>query len=88
MNNLSLDELAEKGNQFYLDKLASELEPKHNGEYVVIEVGSGDYYLDTDVMQAIKKAREAHPQTLFHIVQVGQVSRTARTKVTDNAWLF
>jgi hypothetical protein len=86
--DLPLEDLAKVGNKFYLETLASELEPDHNGEYVVIEVESGDYYLDANLLEAITKAQEAHPNTLFHIVQVGGVSKAALHKVKNSAWLF
>lgn len=85
----SLDQLAEKGNQIYLEKLANKLEPTHNGEYVVIEVDSGDYYRDKDVLNAINKAQKKHPNKLFHIIQIGSISRVSSSKkVFDSAWLF
>jgi len=62
---------ARRAEEFYARALRSQLEPEHKGEYVVLDVDSGDYELDADEMTAIDRARAKHPDRLFYIKRVG-----------------
>ena len=41
------------------------------GEYIAIEVASGDYFLGMTLMEAATKARVAYPQRRFHFIKIG-----------------
>lgn len=73
--NLSPEEIAKRGEDIYIHQLKSVLEPAHDGEYVVIEVGSGQYKVDKDPVKAIKEAQAEFPNHLFHVIRVGSVDR-------------
>jgi len=49
----------------------SRLEPDHHGEYVFLDVATGDYDVDSDPLAAMARARAKHPDTVFYIVRVG-----------------
>jgi hypothetical protein len=53
------------------EKIKKRVEPKHRGEFMVIEVKSGDYFIDQNDMQAIKKAQAAHPKGTFYLIRIG-----------------
>jgi len=57
-----------KGKVIY-EKLAKELEPRHHGEEITIEVDSGDYFLGED---SIFQARKKYPDKVFYTTRVGQ----------------
>ncbi|MGA2910500.1 MAG: hypothetical protein ABSE04_01725 [Candidatus Microgenomates bacterium] len=87
--NLSPDELTRKGEEIYLNDLKDKLEQTNRGEYVVIEVDSGKYFIDKDVTVALEKAKTEYPQKLFFIVQIGTLQRnTLNYKQAKNEWLF
>ena len=65
------DNLLERGMKLYEERLKSALEPEHNGEIVVIEVESGDYFLGETATEAYKKAKEKHPGKEFAFLRVG-----------------
>lgn len=89
IQTITPDELNRKGEQIYFDELKEKLEKSHSGDYVVIEVDSGDYFLDKDLMKVLQKARGKYKDKLFFIVQVGSLQKpTIGLKKEKNAWLF
>jgi len=69
------DELARRGQEYYDQRLRVELEPSHNGEFVVLDVESGDYELDVSQLAAMDRAEAKHPESVFYVLRVGH--RTA-----------
>lgn len=63
-------QLAERGKEIY-KKLKDELEPKYKGKIMAIEVDSGDYFIDNSVSDRNRKAKEKHPNKIFHFVKIG-----------------
>ncbi len=74
----SLEEIIRLGEQIYFDK-KDELERKHNGKFVVIDVDSGDYVINEDKTTAIQEAEKKHPEKLFFIAQVGNLKARSNT---------
>lgn len=65
--NKTLEEI-DLAKQTYQLELAAALEPKHNGAVVAIELGTNDYFVGNDEVDAIEKARAAgHEGTLFFL---------------------
>jgi len=64
-------ELVKQGQAVYDRELRPKLEPKHKGEYLVLDVDTGEYELDEDECAAIRRARARKPHTLFYILRVG-----------------
>jgi hypothetical protein len=62
--------LISRGKEIY-QSIKEELEPKHKGEIIAIEVDSGDYFLGETVIEAGTKAREKYPDKVFYFVRVG-----------------
>ena len=64
-------DLARRGQAYYDEHLRAELEPEHNGEYLFLDVESGDYEMDEDELAAMARARAKHPRSVFYILRVG-----------------
>ena len=47
------------------------LEAQHRGEFVMIEVDSGDYFLGDTPQRALAKARTAYPGKAFCLIRIG-----------------
>jgi hypothetical protein len=62
---------ARRAEEFYDRVLRAKLEPEHNGEYLFLDVESGDYEMDADKLAAMQRARAKHPGTIFYILRVG-----------------
>jgi hypothetical protein len=66
----STDELDRRGWARYAE-ISQALEAQHRGEFVMIEVDSGEYFLGETPQQALGKARAAHPGKAFCLIRVG-----------------
>lgn len=66
----SSDELDRLGWARYA-QIADRLEPGHYGEYVMIEVDSGDYFVGKTSQEAFGKAQAVHPDKVFCLIRVG-----------------
>lgn len=64
-------ELARQGREYYRRVLRAKLEPEHKGEYLVLDVETGEYELDEDDRAALQRARAAKPHTVFYILRIG-----------------
>ena len=65
------DELIAGAKRTYADKLAVKLEPEHKGEMVAIELGTNDYFVGEDEIEAADKARAAGHDGLLFFLRVG-----------------
>jgi hypothetical protein len=90
MGALSQSEVLEKGERLYLNSLKQQLEAAHTGDYVAIDVESGKHIVETNKIQAIKKAQESFGEKLFYIVQIGDLSEPTVNfrERTNVAWIF
>lgn len=57
--------------QTYAEKIATEVEPEHNGEIISIEPNSGAYFLGKNEVAAADKARSAGCPGPFFFLRVG-----------------
>ena len=53
------------------EEIKDGLEAKHHGEYVVVEVDSGDYFVGKTTEEAFKQGEVAHPSKAFCLIRVG-----------------
>jgi hypothetical protein len=80
------DDLVERGQTAYRQRLASILEPSHDGEFVAIEPNSGRYFLENTASAALVAARTAMPDKLFYLTRVGrETAHTVRSYATNPA---
>jgi len=53
------------------EEIKNELEAQHHGEYVMIEVDSGDYFVGKTSEEALHQAQFAHPDKVFYLIRIG-----------------
>lgn len=71
------EELAELGEAVFEREIAERLRGRDLRDFVAIEVGSGDYEVDSDEGLAMRRLRDRHPGAVFWIRRVGSaVSHT------------
>ncbi|MDQ2920989.1 MAG: hypothetical protein M3R52_05175 [Acidobacteriota bacterium] len=51
--------------------MADELEPEHTLQFVAIELGTNDYFVGEDEVEAADKARAAGHEGLLYFLRVG-----------------
>jgi len=64
-------ELIDRAKQTYREQLAGKLEPEHTGDIVAIELGTGDYFVGKDEVEAADQARAAGHQGMLYFLRVG-----------------
>ncbi|MGH2351780.1 MAG: hypothetical protein ACRDI2_03430 [Chloroflexota bacterium] len=70
-SELSAEEICRLGEAIYDRDLKHKLEPAHIGEFVVIHVGTGDYFVDSDEFRAVDAASARYPDEVFFIGRIG-----------------
>lgn len=63
-------EIAQKGDEVY-QKISKQIEKRHTGEFLAIEVESGKYFLGRTQVEAIEKAKKHFPTKIFYLLKVG-----------------
>ena len=75
-NNLALvkktdiSDIAKKGKKIY-EKIKGRYDPKYHGQYLAIEVKSGEVFLGKDGVVVIEKAEKKYPDTVFYLQKIG-----------------
>ena len=63
--------IAGAAESIYDEHYRGEYEQSHNGEYVVIDVTSGEAYLGEYAEDALHNARQKAPHGVFHLMRIG-----------------
>jgi hypothetical protein len=69
--SMNVKSLESQGEQIYHTQLKRLLEPSRTGEFVAIEVESGDYFVGPTIGTALAKASRKYPDKRFHIMRIG-----------------
>lgn len=72
MQVLDTKSVCERGQALYDERLKSRLEPAQDGNYVAVDIDSGEYVLATSGSEALSEARKSHPDRVFYLVCVGR----------------
>jgi len=67
----STEELIQKREKFYEEKLKDKLEKRHFGKFVAIEVDSGEFFIGETLEEALEKAKKKFPDKIFHSIKIG-----------------
>jgi len=78
------NQIADRAERIYDQRLRATLEKTHAGQYVAIEPESGDHFLGGTLSEAGAAARRAHPGRQSFIVRIGQ--KAAVHIGTANDW--
>ncbi len=66
-----MQEAIDRAKQIYRDELARKLEPDHTGEIVAIELGTNNYFIGRNEVDAAHKARSAGHEGALYFLRVG-----------------
>ena len=67
----SKDEFARRGQELYNQQIKPLVEPSHHGKVVAIDVETGDYAIDEDVLRACASLKESRPEAKIWTVRAG-----------------
>ncbi len=71
---ISKEEIARRGQILYDQQIRMTVEPDHAGQFLIIEIGSGDFEVDSDEFAASRRAHAKHPNGLFFGMRLGRRS--------------
>jgi hypothetical protein len=63
--------LAIKAKEIYNEQLKQALEKSYRGQFVAIDADSGEYFLGSTPLEAIKNGKLKYPEKAFHVIKVG-----------------
>lgn len=69
--NHTPEEIARRGEEIYERDIRPGIEREHTGEFLVVDVTTGDYELSADEAEAFQRAEENNPEGLFYLMRVG-----------------
>jgi len=68
----TLDELAALGQSIFERQVRPALRPEDDGQFVAIDIATGDYELATDDYAAVTRLRQRRPSAEIWLGRVGQ----------------
>ena len=63
--------VARRGREIYEANIRAEVEPEHEGRFLVVDVESGRYALADEELEAFALAREKAPEGTLFLMRVG-----------------
>ena len=67
-------EIAKRGQVLYDQQVRGKVESNHKGEYLVLDIETGEYEMDLSELAALKRAKAKHPDAALYILRVGYSS--------------
>ena len=70
-HNMPKEEVVARGKQIYNEKLRSHAERDHLGQFIVVDVFSGDFEIGVDDLDASLRMLDRRPDALLYGVRIG-----------------
>ncbi|MDQ2733060.1 MAG: hypothetical protein M3Y56_15505 [Armatimonadota bacterium] len=70
----SREDIGRIGEDMYHQNIRSHVMPQHKGEFLVLDIESGDYEVGIDDLQTEKRLRSRRPGGVFYGMRVGYTS--------------
>jgi len=67
----SPQEVAVRGERIYEQRIRDRVEPGEKGEFVVIDVETGDYEIDQSDLTATKRVLARRPDAILYSIRIG-----------------
>ena len=68
---MSPDEIARLGEAIYEQQFRARVEKQHLGEFLVLDVLTGDYEIDRDDLTASDRALAKNPRSVLYGIRIG-----------------
>ncbi len=72
--NSKRHEVVQRGEAVYSNEIRARVEPTYNGQYVVLDVESGDYDVDANKLAALDRLLARRPEAVPYIVRAGHLT--------------
>ncbi len=70
-NGQTTEEVGRRGQALYDRKIRDKVEEKHHGQFLVLDIGTGEYEIDDSDLVASKRALAKNPDAVLYGVRVG-----------------
>lgn len=68
---LTPDEVVDRGEAIYRERLQAHLEPGNIGKFLVIDINTGDYEMGPEYLPLTDAMIEANPSAVLYILKIG-----------------
>ena len=68
---LSKEEFAQLAKEIYYREIRPQVIEQHRGKFLVLDVESGDYEVDTDDAAALERMQARHPEGRHFLFRIG-----------------
>ena len=65
------EEVAARGEALYEQRIRPHVEATHQGQFVVVDIETGDYEIDADDLAATKRALTKRPNAVLYGMRIG-----------------
>ena len=72
--NYGIDEVCDRGEKIYEERIKSLVEPQQIGKFIVIDIESGDYEIDEEMLAASDRLQKRRPDSVQFGAMVGYES--------------
>lgn len=70
-DNIDKEGIARRGQAIYDQRIRAVVEAEHRGQFLALDVDSGDYEIAEKLLTATQRLRQRHPDQVFYGVRVG-----------------
>jgi hypothetical protein len=74
ITQLQPDEVVRRGESLYEERVRPEVEPEHNGKFLVLNVLTGEYEMDIDDLAASRRAKERFKDAPLFALRIGHAT--------------
>ena len=68
----SSEEIVRRGQALYDQQIRAQVETSHPGEFLVLDIETGDYETDRNELAGLKRAKAKNPDAALYILRVGE----------------
>ena len=69
--HLTDDQVAQTGQERYEREIRARVEPSHNGQFLALDVESGDYEIDPIDIRATQRLHQRRPAAVTFLLRIG-----------------
>ncbi len=65
------EEMIRRGQTLYEERIRSQVETAHRGKFLVLDVDTGDYEIETSELDALRRAKAKRPDAPLYLLRIG-----------------
>lgn len=70
-HHYTTEEIGRRGREIYERRIRREVEPVHQGKFIIIDITTGEYVIGESGREASSRMRERNPEAIMHGTRVG-----------------